>query len=56
MPRRGWCGARGQSLTLTSGEFDMLALLLRHAGEVVTRAAISQQAMGRKLLPPGSLD
>ena len=41
----------GQSLTLTSGEFDMLALLLRHAGEVVTREAISQQAMGRKLLP-----
>ena len=41
----------GQSLTLTSGEFDMLELLLRHAGEVVTRAAISQEAMGRKLLP-----
>ena len=41
----------GQSLTLTSGEFDMLALLLRHAGEVVTREAISEQAMGRKLLP-----
>ena len=41
----------GQSVTLTSGEFDMLALLLRHAGEVVTREAISEQAMGRKLLP-----
>lgn len=41
----------GQTLTLTSGEFDMLALLLRHAGEVVTRETISEQAMGRKLLP-----
>ena len=41
----------GQILTLTAGEFDMLALLLRHAGEVVTREAISEQAMGRRLLP-----
>ncbi len=41
----------GAVLTLTSGEFDMLELLLRHAGEVVTRETISQDALGRKLLP-----
>ena len=38
-------------LTLTAGEFDMLELLLRHAGEVVTRETISEKALGRKLLP-----
>ncbi len=38
-------------LTLTSGEFDMLELLLRHAGEVVTRETISERALGRRLLP-----
>jgi two-component system response regulator CpxR len=38
-------------LTLTSGEFDMLELLLRHAGEVVTRETISEKALGRRLLP-----
>ena len=45
--------ARRQSeiLTLTSGEFDMLELLLRHAGEVVTRETISERALGRRLLP-----
>ena len=40
-----------ETLTLTSGEFDMLELLLRHAGEVVTREAISERALGRRLLP-----
>ena len=38
-------------LTLTSGEFEMLELLLRHAGEVVTRETISEKALGRRLLP-----
>ena len=38
-------------LALTSGEFDMLELLLRHAGEVVTRETISEKALGRRLLP-----
>ena len=38
-------------LTLTAGEFDMLELLLRHAGEVVTRETISEKALGRRLLP-----
>ena len=41
----------GKTLTLTSGEFDMLELLLRHAGEVVTRETISEKALGRRLLP-----
>lgn len=41
----------GEVVALTSGEFDMLELLLRHAGEVVTRETISQVALGRLLLP-----
>ena len=41
----------GEVLTLTAGEFDMLELLLRHAGEVVTRETISEKALGRRLLP-----
>ena len=38
-------------LTLTSCEFDVLELLLRHAGEVVTRETISERALGHRLLP-----
>ena len=46
------CVKRGaEVLTLTSGEFDMLELLLRRAGEVVTRETISEKALGRMLLP-----
>lgn len=42
---------REESLELTAAEFDLLALLLHHAGEIVTREAISRQALGRPLVP-----
>ncbi len=37
-------------LELTGAEFDLLALLLNNAGEIVTRETISQIALGRALL------
>lgn len=39
----------GQQLDLTSAEFNLLQLLLSHAGEVVDKDALSQQALGRAL-------
>lgn len=40
---------RGEPLALTSTEFDVLAALARHAGRVVEKAELSQQALGRPL-------
>lgn len=43
---------RGKSLLdLTTAEFELLDLLLRTAGEIVTREMISTAALGRPLLP-----
>ncbi|HEX8464260.1 MAG TPA: response regulator transcription factor [Abditibacterium sp.] len=41
----------GARVELTGAEFDMLDALLRAAGEIVTREAISQTALGRALMP-----
>jgi two-component system response regulator CpxR len=41
------CG--GQPVDLTSVEFNVLELLLRHAGNVVTREQIAEVALGRQL-------
>lgn len=41
--------AHGQPLELTSTEFNLLLTLCRHAGEVVSKEALSQQALGRPL-------
>ncbi len=38
-------------LDLTGAEFDLLSVLLRAAGEIVTRETISQVALGRQLMP-----
>jgi DNA-binding response OmpR family regulator len=38
-----------RQLKLTTAEFNILAQLMRHAGEVVSRDALSQQALGRTL-------
>jgi DNA-binding response OmpR family regulator len=38
-------------LDLTSAEFDLLEVLLRAAGEIVTRETIAQSALGRQLMP-----
>lgn len=40
-----------ERIELTSAEFDLLALLLRNAGQIVTREAISNIALGRPLVP-----
>ena len=41
----------GQPLELTALEFRLLELLLRHAGNVVTREQIAHEVLGRSLLP-----
>lgn len=40
----------GNLIDLTATEFDILVLLLRHAGDLITREQISEQCLGRKLL------
>jgi DNA-binding response OmpR family regulator len=39
----------GRELKLTTAEFNVLLLLMRHAGQVVNKEMISQQALGRAL-------
>ena len=39
----------GQALTLTSTEFNLLEVLLKHQGDVVTREQLSEQALGKPL-------
>jgi len=40
---------RGQTLDLTSTEYNLLEVLARHAGRVVSKADLSEQALGREL-------
>ena len=40
---------RGQALELTSMEFNVLEVLMRNAGRVVTKKELSEQALGRPL-------
>jgi len=40
---------RGQALDLTSTEYNLLEVLARHAGRVVSKADLSEQALGREL-------
>ncbi|MFN2646414.1 MAG: response regulator transcription factor [Burkholderiales bacterium] len=40
---------RGRSLVLTLAQFNLLSLLARHAGEVVTKRRLCEQALGRPL-------
>ena len=40
---------RGEALDLTSTEFNLLEVLARHAGHVVSKAHLAEQALGRKL-------
>lgn len=39
----------GQRLDLTSTEFNILETLMRHAGQVVSKADLSSEALGREL-------
>jgi two-component system response regulator CpxR len=43
--------ANGETVILTAAEFDLLALLLRAAGNVVGRDRIAQDVLDRDLLP-----
>ncbi len=42
---------RGEAIELTAVEFDLLESLLRSAGAVVARDALSERVLGRKLTP-----
>jgi two-component system response regulator CpxR len=41
----------GEQIDLTSAEFDLLLVLLRSAGSVVSREELSQEALGREFNP-----
>ncbi len=41
----------GAQVTLTGAEFRVLELLMRSAGQVISREAMTEQALGRKLVP-----
>ena len=40
---------RGEALDLTSTEFNLLEVLARHAGHVVSKGDLAEQALGRRL-------
>lgn len=40
---------KGEEIKLTTAEFNVLLVLMRHAGEVVNKEMLSQQALGRAL-------
>jgi DNA-binding response OmpR family regulator len=48
-PARRHCALDGRELELTGTEFDLLELLMRHAGEVVDKETMSAHALGRRL-------
>jgi two-component system response regulator CpxR len=41
----------GSTVELTGAEFRVLELLMRSAGQVISREALTEQALGRKLAP-----
>jgi DNA-binding response OmpR family regulator len=41
----------GETVPLTGAEFRVLELLMRSAGQVISRDALTEQALGRKLVP-----
>ena len=47
--RRELRSADGQLIDLTTGEFDMLTVLLRRAGRVLSREALMDMTRGRNL-------
>lgn len=49
-PQRRVAECAGVRLPLTSTEFNLLEVLARNAGQVVSKADLSQQALGRPLL------
>ncbi|UXH77229.1 response regulator transcription factor [Roseateles amylovorans] len=55
-PLQLWPGSRralwqGEPLDLTGTEFTLLEILIRHAGQLISKQDISQQAFGQPLAP-----
>ncbi len=48
-PAQRQCDWQGLPLSLTSTEFNLLEVLARHAGKTISKAELSQQALGRPL-------
>jgi DNA-binding response OmpR family regulator len=48
-PERRSASLNGEPLRLTSAEFNLLEVLARHAGRVVSKAELSEQGLGRPL-------
>jgi DNA-binding response OmpR family regulator len=40
----------GNTVALTSTEFSLLEVLVQYAGQIVSKEALSEQALGRKLM------
>jgi DNA-binding response OmpR family regulator len=52
LPRRRLCDPQGADVALTRGEFEVLALLVRHVGEVINRDRLSRAISGHDWAPP----
>lgn len=50
-PRRRRCQFDGNTINLTGTEFEILQCLIETPGDVVTKDALSERALGRRLLP-----
>ncbi|MCQ3829503.1 response regulator transcription factor [Microbulbifer elongatus] len=51
LPREHLCQWNGQPVNLTGAEFSVLKVLTESAGQVVSKEVLTQQALGRKLMP-----
>ena len=49
-PERRMAAWNGQSIDLTSTEFNLLEVLARHAGQIVSKEELSRQGLGRPLM------
>ncbi|SHI21289.1 response regulator [Ferrimonas marina] len=50
-PRRQEAWANGEQLVLTATEFNLLLELVRHSGEVASKEMLSEEVLGKKLMP-----
>lgn len=51
LPREHLCLWLEQPVNLTGAEFSVLKVLVEHTGEVVSKEVLTEQALGRKLMP-----
>lgn len=51
LPQRRLCDPQNAEVVLTRGEFEVLALLVRHAGEVINRDRLSRAVSGHDWSP-----